>query len=266
MTVETTQQQAPVTQQVTTQQGSEPSTRVEQGSNSNTNISNNSLDNSSNNINTNNVDTNTTNKPLPKDTASQVNHFLSEAGLDVESVVKDFTETGTLSLESMKALIDKHGEAVAGLVVEQVKGLYKNAKAQAEARDKAVFEQVQKAFEGITEQTGEETWAELSGWAKENIPNEQRADLNKMLGKGGLQAKLAVDYLIATFKQSETYSQPAELLGGDATVDSFGLKPLTKDEYLRELNVLLAKGHDYNTSPEIRKLDARRQQGMRRGL
>lgn len=203
---------------------------------------------------------------INKDTLTQVQGFLESAGLVPSEIAKEFTGKGELSIESMAKLVEKHGESVAGLIVGQLKGLHEKSMAQAKERDSQVFTQVEEAFKGITEQGGEETWQELATWAKTNVPNEARSELNGMLAKGGLQAKLAVDYLISTFKSSESFSQPAELLGADKVSASFGSGPLSKTEYQKELDVLLAKGHDYNTSPEIRKLDQRRMKGMSIGM
>lgn len=239
----------------TTTPTSEPTTRIESEESNSTNVSN----NNSNNINKDNI-TNT------KDTNTQVTKFLDDAGLNSESVIKEFVDDGELSVDSMKALVEKHGEAVASLIVDKLKGLHKQSVEAAEERDQAVFKQVEEAFKGLTDQTGEKTWEELSGWAKENVPNEERAELNRMLQGGSLQAKLAIDYLVSTFKKSDAFSQPAELLDTDNVSEEYGLKPLSRTEYLRELDVLLAKGHDYNTSPEIRQLEARRQKGMSRGI
>lgn len=244
--VETPQEQVtPVTP------ASEPTTRIESEESNSTNVSN--------NINKDNI-TNT------KDTNTQVTKFLDDAGLNSESVIKEFVDDGELSVDSMKALVEKHGEAVASLIIDKLKGLHEQSVKAAEARDQAVFKQVEEAFKGLTDQTGEKTWEELSGWAKENVPNEERAELNRMLQGGSLQAKLAIDYLVNTFKKSDAFSQPAELLDTDNVSEDYGLKPLSRNEYLRELDVLLAKGHDYNTSPEIRQLEARRQKGMSRGI
>lgn len=225
----------------------------------------NKLDINSTDTNTN-KDSNKSNTIINKDTLTQVQGFLESAGLVPSDIAKEFTSKGELSIESMTKLVEKHGESVAGLIVGQLKGLHEKSMAQAQERDAQVFTQVEEAFKGVTEQTGEETWKELATWAKANVPNEARAELNGMLSKGGLQAKLAVDYLISTFKSSEEYSQPAELLGADKVSASFGSGPLSKLDYQRELDVLLTKGHDYNTSPEIRKLDQRRTKGIALGM
>jgi len=202
-----------------------------------------------------------------KESLNKVQDFLTDAGLKPSDIAKEFTtNNGELSIASMKKLVDKHGEAVASLIVGQLKGIHKENVAKAEARDKAIFGQIEEAFKGVTEQTGSETWNELAGWAKTNMAKEERSEMNKMLEQGGLAAKLAVDYLVSTFKSSDAFQQPAELLESDNTAKDFGVRPLTKAEYTKELNVLLAKGEDYNTSPNVRALQARRQRGIERGM
>lgn len=205
--------------------------------------------------------------PLGKDTLSKVQTFLEDAGLKASQVAKEFTENnGELSIASMKALVEKHGEAVASLIVGQLQGLHKESVKAAQERDQAVFSQVEEAFKGITEQKGEETWNELATWAKTNVPTPERNELNSLLAKGGLSAKLAVSYLVDTFKNSQDFSQSAELLNADNVSSEYGVRPLSKAEYTKELNVLLAKGHDYNTSPEVKALQVRRQKGLQRGM
>jgi hypothetical protein len=263
----TTATQAPVetgqTQVTPVEQTSEPTTRIDNVESNSTNVSNN---NTNKDINNSNTIKDTKEPIVTKDTNTQVNQFLTDAGLQSDKVVQEMVDSGELSIDSMKALVEKHGEAVATLIVDKLKGLHEQSVKAATERDQAVFKQVEEAFKGLTDQTGEQTWEELSGWAKANVPNAERAELNAMLQGGSLQAKLAIDYLVNTFKKSDAFSQPAELLGAESVSEDYGLKPLSRNEYLRELNVLLAKGHDYNTSPEIRQLEARRQKGMSRGI
>lgn len=206
---------------------------------------------------------------LDRSMLSQVEGLLADAGLSPKEVVTLVSkEDGQVTPDILKALVDKHGEAVASLVVDNLQGFHEKSKTEATNRDKVVFDQVQEAFKGITEQSGEDTWKELSAWAKDNIPNAERKEINALLGKGGKAAKYAVQDLVDQFKNSDTYEQPAELLDGDSLGDDTfgGGKPLDKAGYDRELRKLLNEGHVYGQSAEINALDRRRMKALKRGM
>lgn len=197
----------------------------------------------------------------------QVEKLITEAGLNAQDVARIVTENeGKATPELIKALADKHGDAVASIVAEQLSGFHSANQAKANKRDQAIFDQVQESFKGVTEQGGKETWGELAGWAKENIPNDERKEINKLLAQGGIAAKYAVDDLVSRFKSSESFSQSADLITGDATAQDFGVKPLSKQEYVSELRKLEAKGHVYGKSQEMAALDKRRTAGLQRGI
>lgn len=210
-------------------------------------------------------------KPREYDLSSpvvkQVEKLITEAGLNAQDVARIVTENdGKATPELIKALADKHGDAVASIVAEQLSGFHTANKNKAAQRDQAIYDQVQEAFKGVTEQGGKETWAELAGWAKQNIPNEERKEINKLLAQGGIAAKYAVDDLVSRFKSSESFVQSADLMSGDATPNDYGVKPLSKAEYTMKLRELEAKGHIYGQSQEMAALDKRRMAGMQRGI
>ena len=198
----------------------------------------------------------------------QVQSLIEDAGLsmkDVAEIAK--ANDGALDLKTLVALQEKHGEAVATLIANQVKAIHTERVSQANARDQSIYDQVEKAFEGVTEQSGKETWAELGTWAKDNVSNEHRTEINKLLAQGGFAAQLAVQELVTAFKEasaSQEY-QEADLLEAD-NLPAGGGGDITKQDYTRELNKLLQAGHVYGQSSEIAKLDARRMKSMQRGV
>tara|TARA_R110000822_G_scaffold46604_5_gene123990 strand:+ start:4915 stop:5799 length:885 start_codon:yes stop_codon:yes gene_type:complete len=197
----------------------------------------------------------------------QVEKLLTDAGLDVSEVAQTvINNDGKVSPELIKALVDTHGEAVASIVAEQLSGFHESRKTLDTKRDQVIFDQVADSFKGITEQGGKETWSELAGWAKENVPNDERKEINKLLAQGGIATKYAVDDLVNRFKNSESFTQSADLMEGDATVNDFGVKPLSKSEYVMKLRELEAKGHVYGQSQEMASLDKRRTSGRQRGV
>lgn len=197
----------------------------------------------------------------------KVSGLVEQAGLtmkEVAAIAK--ANDGKLDLTTMVALTEKHGEAVAGLIADQIKDIHTQRTSEAKLRDKEIFDQVAEAFKDTTEQSGEETWKELAGWAKDNIPTETRAEINKLLAQGGLAAKLAVQELTVAFKESQATAefQDADLLEADTTPKTSG-GMLSKQDYNRELNKLLAAGHDYDHSADIARLNARRTKSIKSG-
>jgi hypothetical protein len=206
-------------------------------------------------------------KTFDSGAASQVQPFLEEAGLVPAEVAKAVTDgDGEVSIEIMKALVEKHGEGVAGLIKDKLTNLHKSNVEAGKAADARVFNQLEKAFEGVTEQSGAETFKELAGWAKENLDTTERKEINKLLAQGGKAAELAIDSLVNKFKTSDSFvSQPAELMAADGANNEYGGKPLDKVGYDRELRKLLNEGHNYDTSPEIAALNNRRLKSRNRG-
>lgn len=202
-----------------------------------------------------------------KDKVNKLQSLVSDAGLTPADVAKEVTDNdGEVSPETLKALVDKHGEAVGTLIAEKLGTLHNENVQAAQSRDKAVFDQVAEAFQGATDQSGEESWKELAGWAKENISNEERQEINDLLGKGGIASKLAVQYVVDSFKNSDDFTQPAVLETGEDTPQDFSSGAIDRSTYVRELDKLLEAGHDYGSSPEVRKLESRRQKGIKRGI
>jgi hypothetical protein len=194
----------------------------------------------------------------------QVKSMITEAGLDPEEVNRIVAGDG-MTPAILKALTDKHGAGIAGLIQAQLTTIIDAAKSQASANDQTVFDIVKEQFKDITDQTGSETWKELSTWAKENVESVDRAEINKLLNQGGMAAKLAVQELITLFKGSTTYTQDAQLLSGDGLQDGGSAQPLDKRAYDSQMRELMNKGHVYGESQEMANLDKRRLKAIARG-
>ena len=198
----------------------------------------------------------------------QVRDLVTEAGLNVNDVVNVLKENeGKLSPEVVLALKEKYGDAVTNLISDQLGNMWTGQVEAAKAKDKAVHDQVEEAFKDMTTQTGEETWKELAGWAKENVPNEDRKEINALLAQGGMAAKLAVQELCSVFKASTgtQQTQEAQLMEADGVNNGDDRGAIDKVGYTQELNKLLDAGHSYETSPQIKALQSRRTKSMNRG-
>lgn len=199
--------------------------------------------------------------------ATKVQPFLESAGLVPSEVALEVTKAGgEVSIEIMAKLVEKHGEGVAGLIKDQLSALHVSNVTSAKAADNKMFSQVEEAFKGVTEQSGADTFKELATWAKSNLTVAERTEINGLLKQGGKAAELAIGSLVNSFKGSEAFvPQPAKLLTADNTASSPTRQPLDKAGYSRELRKLMEAGHNYETSPEIATLNARRTKSMNRG-
>lgn len=199
--------------------------------------------------------------------AKQVSDMLTSAGLDSAKSRDAITaNNGQCTPEIFAALVEKHGEGMATLLSNQMTQIHTASVDKATEQDKAIYSQVADAFKGVTEQSGEQTWGELSTWAKENVSNEDRKELNAVIAQGGMGAKLAVQELVNLFQQSGSYSQEMVGLEGDNVPNAAAGGDLSRNEYNTQLDALLAKGHDYNTSKEVAALQARRARSAQRSL
>lgn len=198
--------------------------------------------------------------------SKQVGTMLADAGVDPIKARDAITANdGHCTPEIYQALVTKHGEGMASVLVGQMQQLHKAGVAKGNAADEAVYTQVAEAFKGITEQSGKETFAELSTWAKDNIDIEQRKQLNAAIAQGGFVAQLAVQELTNAFQQSGDYGQEMIGLEGDNVMAAPKGGDVTRGEYNLELDALLAKGHSYESAP-VKALQARRTRSAQRGL
>jgi len=202
-----------------------------------------------------------------KKTAEQVEDFLLSAGLDSKEVAQAVTENDGVTPEILAALVKEHGEAVANLIAEKLDGLNTSFKDSRQAEDNAIFDAMKDAFPDETD-APEKIWADLAGWAKteeSGITQGERDAINGMLQTGGETAGFAVKLLLDTFKGSEQFTQQPKLITGDGLSDEHGVKSISKQDYSMERRKLEKAGHREG-SDELRKLDARRQKALSRGL
>lgn len=201
--------------------------------------------------------------PVSVDQQEQIANFITELDVNIDEVDTYIEQHGELPESVMKLLIEKHGEAVAGMINGQVSQIFEMQKSETAASDKKMFDFVKEAFKDTTEQSGEETWNELKTWATQNL-SEQKSEINSLLAEGGLAAELAMDYMIQKFRSSDVFTQDAKLLTGDQMVNDTAVAPLSREGYNTQLRELLGKGLSYE-SPEVVKLQQQRMKAMRRG-
>jgi hypothetical protein len=216
-------------------------------------------------------DTTLPEKEVSNSKIGKVTGLVEKAGLDMKEIAEYAkANDGEVDLDTLVALKEKHGEEVASLIADQIKGIHTERTEAATKRDAEVYDQVKDSLKDVSsdpEQSGEDMWKELATWSKDNVSNEHRTEINKLLSQGGLAAKLAVQELTTVFKESlgTQEFQEAELLGGDE-LTSTNSKNISKNEYNMELNKLTNAGHQYGQSREIASLDARRMKSIQRGF
>lgn len=208
--------------------------------------------------------------PAPTDTVevstevrTQVEGFLTTAKVSVDQVEQEIAVLGKVSDGTRKALVEKHGEATANLVLNQIDGLAAESKKQAAALQQLQLDTVAEAFKGVTEQSPQESWNELVGWARTNIDKDTRAQLNAMLKQGSFQAKQAINYMINELRSKTGTEQQGQFVGGEAAGGTDTSNLITASEYTRQLEVLVQK-HGYN-SPQVQALGAKREASRKRG-
>jgi hypothetical protein len=200
--------------------------------------------------------------------AQQLAEMVTQAGMNPSEVLKAIQgNNGVATPEIYAALQAKHGDGMASLLTGQMSQLHEtNVTASAKA-DKAIFDQVEKFFEGVTKQSGEETFKELSTWAKANLPQDKVDQMNALIKAGGMGAQLAIQELTTSFQNSGDYTQPPQLMEGDNTpANNSGGGDLTRQEHNEAVRKLVQKGHRHGTSQEIAALGRRRTKSMSRGI
>ena len=134
---------------------------------------------------------------------------------------------------------------------------YKNAVAQIEKNQAAAQAAVHKAV------GGEERWREVQAWAKSNATDSERAEINAMLSASPIQARAAALLLNSLYDASGNATvQPRSAAAptASAAAPANGHAPLTRQEYLSEVNALIARegiGAVNNNSAAYRSLQAR---------
>jgi len=199
--------------------------------------------------------------------AKQVMDMLTKAQLDPAQVRTALTDNdGQVTPEIYQALVTTHGEGMANLLASQMSTMHKAAVEKGQAQNKELYSFLEEKFKDVTTQSGEATFKELDQWAVQNLEAGKVAELNKLIKGGGMGAKLALQELTNTFLASGDFTQEMIGVTGDTAAPTGGGEPLSRAAYAAELAKLRQAGENYETSPKIRALQARRQRGIKQGL
>lgn len=108
---------------------------------------------------------------------------------------------------------------------------------------------------------GEDQWEEVVTWARDNAEPEEKEEINAMLEKGGFAAKMAAQFLVTSFRNTqgnEYEGKPAASPSAApaATVDK---GPISRQQFAQEAEKLYRQfGQEYQSRPEYRALAQRR--------
>jgi len=108
---------------------------------------------------------------------------------------------------------------------------------------------------------GEEQWGEIQQWAAANAEPEEKEVINKLLGEGGLSARIAAQFLQSAYRDATGTEFKGKAAAADpapARQAGEGNGPITRRELAAEAQKLHAKyGDAYQQSPEYKALARR---------
>lgn len=182
--------------------------------------------------------------------------FIGKLGLGPDNAAVKAAQDGDFSL--LKAELARHGDKAAGWeqFVALAESAFADNKAKTEAATKAIVEAVHGAV------GGEEAWAPIQAWAKENADDSERGQINAMFAQGPFAAKAAAAYLKSLYDRANgTTVEPASATTTDARTNDGAANSgaLSPAEYVKAVTALAAKlGGHIDGSPEYAELQRRR--------
>lgn len=150
-----------------------------------------------------------------------------------------------------------------GDVVALAEQAYSRSVEKAAAAEKALGETAVKVA------GSPERWGEVQRWASANAEPSEKTAINAALSAGGVQAKMAMEYLVRCYDKSTGSSRdpkPAVQSGASSKPGSANA-PLTAGEYSKAVQELArtSKGRDIDSLPEYKALQQRRLASQRQG-
>jgi len=194
-----------------------------------------------------------------------VGQLLADKGVpNADSIINEVVTDGEISLANHAALVDALGEAMAGIVLSQLEGEVTAVRDTATAERSRLMDYTAEAF-GEKAEDAAEVWQAVQDFAKSpeaGLSEADRAAMNQMLSQGGLQAELVIDKLKSKYYASNNYTQEADLLVGESTVNS-SFEAIGKAAYTKQMSEV-ARDFGYD-SPEAERLRAKRNESIQRG-
>lgn len=191
--------------------------------------------------------------------------FVGRLGFGPQHPAMAAAMTGNMSL--LRAELAQLGDKALGAneVVGLAEEAYKRLAAQQAESDKAL------STYAVTAAGGQESWAQVQAWASGAADPSEKAAINAQLAAGGVQAKMAVDYLVKCYaKSSGATKEPGKVASSNASPGgvSTGNSPLTASRYSAAVQALTraSGGRDPAGSPAYAALQSRRLAGRKQGI
>lgn len=180
-----------------------------------------------------------------------------------DDMIAEFAKNGELSISSQAKLVETLGESLAGMAINQLNAEATKIKDASTAARTEVLDYMIEAF-GETDRDA--TWAAVKEFVaspESGFSADDKAELSKMLQKGGLAAKLAIDNIVAVHTGNPNTTVTADLLQGDISTVK-GFDPISAKAYSEEVSILADK-YGYE-SLEVQQLQQRRERSRNAGI
>lgn len=183
--------------------------------------------------------------------------FIGKAGISVEHPAMKAAQAGDFAL--LKATLAQKGVQGWEQFVALGEAAYNKVSSENEAKAKASRDAI------VAEAGGAEEWGAIQKWAGENATPEEKAQINKMLNAGGIEARSAVKYLVDVYnKANNVVREPLDPIAKAGRAASVSNAPLSASDYAKEVAALNRKlGGRMEDSKEYADLQRRRLSGSR---
>ena len=152
--------------------------------------------------------------PDDKDTDATAEKAVDEAGLDMDALSKEYSESGELSKESLEAL------SKVGITEDMVQSYITGQEAQAAAAQKELLEPIGGDIEAYNK---------LTAWAGDNLSDAEVDEFNSVLATGNPSAvKMAIRDLSAKY-ESVNGTEPGRQLSGKPNTSGAAVYESTAD-------------------------------------
>ena len=152
--------------------------------------------------------------PDDKDTDATAEKAVDEAGLDMDALSKEYSESGELSKESLEAL------SKVGITEDMVQSYITGQEAQAAAAQKELLEPIGGDIEAYNK---------LTAWAGDNLSDAEVDEFNSVLATGNPSAvKMAIRDLSAKY-EGVNGTEPGRQLSGKPNISGAAVYESTAD-------------------------------------
>ena len=152
--------------------------------------------------------------PDDKDTDATAEKAVDEAGLDMDALSKEYSESGELSKESLEAL------SKVGITEDMVQSYITGQEAQAAAAQKELLEPIGGDIEAYNK---------LTAWAGDNLSDAEVDEFNSVLATGNPSAvKMAIRDLSAKY-EGVNGTEPGRQLSGKPNTSGSAVYESTAD-------------------------------------